>query len=1196
LSAAATRCPTCGEPVVQPERKLVTVLFADLSGYTALAEVLDPEDVYGAVRPWITGLRLIVEDHGGTVPQVMGDGFMAVFGVPAAHEDDAERAVRAALALVAHAAELDADPSGVRFPGLHIGVNSGEVIVVGSREASGFAVVGDAVNVSARLADLATAGRVEVGEATRVLTARAVRYGPRRLLAAKGKRQPIASYEALAVRPPGPSARRNPPLNAPFVDRVAALRRLAAEAHATATAGRTRVRVIIDEPGVGKTRLAEELHQRLPGFIYLYGACHPYGQRLPLAALAQAIGAQIGIVPGAPQADARRRIRRFVRLAPVETARPLLAGQLETVLGVHGGEASEGATRAARPGGVAVDASAAVRPVLRAVTEGRPAIIVLDDVHWADPDLIALLERIQHEPWAEPFLFLALARAEPVEWYRDLPVLRLGGLALRDARRIVGALAGPGLPRTVMERLIERAAGNPLFLEESARMLIESGVLARTARGWQVTDATAIERVPATLRLLVAARLDNLPPVAKRLLQLASVAGLFTWDDLLERLAATSVETDDGASLRAALRLLEERDLLRRRAVSRIPETVELDFKHVVIRDVAYESLPRGERARCHRATADWLRERVADGRAVAAIAHGYEQAWELSRAAARPDRDPLLAAEAAEYLRRWGDDVFTVQPRLAEALYERGLRIAVAAPDAIGAEVVAQLLVGRAESLGELGRQREAIEAAQTARGLAESSGATETRAFALLALGRARSDLGEVQSARTLVAEALELFETSGNALGQARGQHRLAEANRFDDFPTQVRCYRRAYALYGRARARPEQAIVAEDLAYLLTLVGGPEFVRWFARAERLAGTGDERGRAALGRAWAYAAWYRGDLDGALRAAQEARPAAASAGDRWIEVDTILIEALVRSVAGTPAEAEVRVHELVRIARGVGARHLEAVALLAGARPAVRSGRPLQATRRLQAARRTMRELGVTMELAEVDLAEAAVLLERGAWDQVADPATAGERRALANGWQLLVPLGPLLRGRAHLGAGRFKAARRELIRARRLAASLEASGPLAIAEASLAQVAQLTRPAMGGTTTVASADRPGHIMLAAREPAAIGMETDGLRALQRGDSVAAAISFGAAIRLWHELGLTVWQARAEGFRSTALELAGRTSAARAAQQRSAAILAAIGSPAARRLHGAPRGGLAVVHGPGHASANEPKMAQP
>jgi class 3 adenylate cyclase len=183
LPAGVVTCPACGEPILPSERKVVTVLFADLAGYTALAETLDPEDVYGAIRPWMTDLRLVVEDHGGTVPQVMGDGFMAVFGVPTAHDDDAERAVRAALALVRRAERL-ASQEGIRFPGLHVGVNTGEVIVAPSRESSGFAVVGDAVNVAARLAGLALAGQVIVGESTRGLTRATLRYGPRRLRAA----------------------------------------------------------------------------------------------------------------------------------------------------------------------------------------------------------------------------------------------------------------------------------------------------------------------------------------------------------------------------------------------------------------------------------------------------------------------------------------------------------------------------------------------------------------------------------------------------------------------------------------------------------------------------------------------------------------------------------------------------------------------------------------------------------------------------------------------------------------------------------------------------------------------------------------------------------------------------------------------------------------------------------------------------
>ena len=1129
----------------------MTLLFADLAGYTSLAASLDPEEVYAVVRPWMTALRLVVEDHGGTVPQVMGDGFMAVFGVPTAHEDDADRAVRAALALARRAGELKARRTGVAFPGLHVGVNTGEVMVAGSREASGFAVVGDPVNVTARLADLATAGQVLVGDATRALTAHTIRYGPRRVLSARGKPEPVPTYEALGARAPGTAVRRGRPSSGPFVDRVAVLRRLAAEAEAVRTSGRARVQVIVDEPGVGKTRLAEELRARLPGALVLFGACHPYGQRLPLAGLAEAVGEPLGIRPGMARERARQRVRRFVRDELGDAAGSVMEAQLETVLGLHGAGAI----------GATLDPRSAIRPVIRALARGRPAVVMLDDAHWADPDLLALLEDLHRAPWPEPVLFLALARPEPEDWYRGLPAIHLGALGPREARRILAGAVGGGLPPAVVRRLVERAAGNPLFLEESGRMLVESGALVRAGRAWAVADPSAIDRVPATLRLLIVARLDGLPPEEKRTLQEASIAGAVTWDGLVVRLADGSEAPGRASAVRAALRAFEGRDLLRRRPASQVRGAVELEFKHVVIRDVAYESLPRSERARRHRVAADWLRERIGEA-AVAQLAHHYERAWELSRSPTQPTPDPAVAGLAAEYLRRWSDAVFAVQPRLAEAGYGRGLRIAEGEPDAVHPDVVAQLLIGRAESLAELGRHREAIDAAERARSLAAESGATETRGFALLALGRARSNLGDVVPARQLIEEALAFFESAGNTLGRARAFHRLAEACRFDDFTTEVRSYRRAYALYRRAGARPEQAIVAEDLAYILTVVGGRAFGRWFDRARRLVGrTGDERGRAALLRAWAYAAWYRGDLDDALRAAREARLPAAEAGDRWIEVDTVLVEALVRSVAGPPAEADRLVRQLIGIADAVGARHLRALALIAGAPAALRSGRPRSALRRLSAARRTLAELGVAMEMAEVDLAEAAIHLDRGAWDRVAAPATAGERRARANGWRLLVPLGPLLRGRAHLGAGRLAAARRELRRAARLARSLDAVGPLATAEAALAEVSLLSDADTGAAAAPpAGRSRPG-AGLTFREAIAIGHETQGLRAFHDGDPTAAVAAFGRAVRAWSELGRTAWQARAERFRAAALEAIGRTAAARAAQRRSASILSAL-----------------------------------
>jgi class 3 adenylate cyclase len=575
----------------------VTVLFADLAGYTALAETLDPEDVYGAVRPWMTDLRLVIEEHGGTVPQVMGDGFMAVFGVPTAHDDDAERAVHAALALVRRAAQLAKGQAEVRFPGVHVGINTGEVMVAPSREASGFAIVGDVVNVAARLAGLAVTGQVLVGEQTRALTRSAVRYGPRVSQAAKGKARLLPTFEVHGIRavPPGGRGRAGPsaPRPSPFVDREVVLGRLVDEASTVEGDCRSRVIVVVDEPGVGKTRLADEVQLRLPGWLHLYGACHPYGQRLPLAAVADAVATAIGIGRARWSAAALRRVRRFAVDAAGSPgpSGAALGRQLETLLGLHDGSVAGDEDR--RPGGAALDARAAVEPVVRALAAGRPTLIVLDDVQWADADLFDLLEGIDRQPWPQPVLFIVLARPEPEAWRRRLTTIHLGALPDRDARRVTESVLGGDVPPEVVHRLVERAAGNPLFLEESARMLVDSRAIVRGGQGWQIIDPVAVERVPATLRLVVAARLDRLTGLAKRTLQDASVAGAVAWDALLVHLATTGPGGVTAAAIHEGLRELEDRDILRRRSTSRVRGTVEFEFKHDVIRDVAYSPFPR---------------------------------------------------------------------------------------------------------------------------------------------------------------------------------------------------------------------------------------------------------------------------------------------------------------------------------------------------------------------------------------------------------------------------------------------------------------------------------------------------------------------------------------------------------------------------------------------------------------------------
>ena len=713
------------------------------------------------------------------------------------------------------------------------------------------------------------------------------------------------------------------------------------------------------------------------------------------------------------------------------------------------------------------------------------------------------------------------------------------------------------MPIAVARRLIERADGNPLFLEESARMLVERGDLVRRGNTWALADENALERVPVSLRQLIAARLDRLPPTAKRVVQDAAVGGLTTWDRLLAQLLTAADSTKTESELEVALRELELRDILRRQEASTVVGAVEFEFKHVVIRDVAYESLPRADRAARHEQTADWLRLAVGEP-GVAAIAHQYERAWELAKSPAHGEGNAYAAAMAAAYLRRWGDSIFSAQPRLALSLYERGLAVADAEPSAVDRLDQAGLEIGRAEALSEAGRHGEAIEAAEKGLAIADAEQAALTQGYALVALARARSDLGEVGVARDLIERALTIFGHAGDVLGEGRAYHRLAEARRFEKLSGQVNAYQRAYRLYGRAGATRERGTVAEDIAYVMSVAGGRQATVWLERASRLAElSGDERGQAATRRAAAYAALYRGDFDRALRSAREARAPAEAIGHRWIEVDTLLIEALVRSAAGTPAEALAIVTRLLAIADSVGARHLRALVLGAGARAAQRDGHPRRALAWLRSMRETLAELGAEMEMAEVDLLEATLQLERGAWDQVDRPSREGERVARASGWRLLELSPPLLRGRAMLGAGDAHGAARELARAAGHARRVGATGIALLAEAALRQAVLL-----GGEATGDVAEAPSTPLVASltlREPAAIDLETAGVLALAQGDQQLAATAFSQAVRAWQLLGLTVWQARAEQMRANALRATNRKSAANASALRSKAILA-------------------------------------
>jgi class 3 adenylate cyclase/tetratricopeptide (TPR) repeat protein len=1121
------------------------VLFADLTGYTALAASLDPEEVYRFLRPAMRELQRIVEGFGGTVPQIMGDGFMAVFGVPLAHEDDAERAVRAALAVRDHVVSLNTGRKGLPFPEVHAGVNSGEVMVAPADEHAGFAVIGDTVNTASRLADLASGGHVLVDTWTRDRTGHSILYGPPRVRRVKGKREPIATHEAIGLRGPRPGPRAPRVTSPTFFDREHVLERLDDEVARTEDEGRSRVLVVTGDAGVGKSRLAKEVRRRLGRTSVLSGRCAPFGERLPLSALAEAVAGAAGVAPGAAPRAARAAVTRLAdRLGSGAHAKSL-ADDLHLLLGTGRAPSQE-----AHPS-ITVMIRAA-RSALEGLARAGPVTVVLDDVHWADPDLVQLLGDVSASPWTCPVLFLGFARPEPL--VLDLPTFELDVLPQDAMEGLATEILGGTVPEEVLDAWIARAAGNPLFLEEGIGMLIESGALVLDRGTWRVVDPHRVDQVPSTIRLLIAARLDGLPPDEKRVLQDASVSGDATSDLLIERL--TSVP-----AWRPALRALEARGLLRRSTHARIPGAVEYEFKHVLIREVAYEGLPKAERVTRHLQVAEWFEEitTVLHEEPVAGLAYHYERAWRLSRTRTGGGTAPDAAGKAARYLTRWAEGTFVYEARSAEAIFQRALAASREAEHGLEPEIVAKLLIGLAETLIELGRHEDAMAATVEARRIATRISNDGLLGRALLALGRVQNDRGQPERARRYLRKALALFEASDDLVGQGWALHRISEAWSFTDFRRELEYLRKAHAMMVRGNDVWGQAIVAQDLAYLLTVYGGAEFQRWYDEARRLArDEGDTRSRASILRTHGYFVHYQGRYAEAVRVMREARPVAIESGDRYAEADTLLIEAMATSMIASPGAFSRVAREAIELGRDLGSTRIRALGVLVDARATLRGGDPARASRRLAHARTLLGGTSARPDLIEASLMEASMHLDRGSWTSAIGAAGVVFDEAVRLGWRMWEPQGPLIAGRAHLGAGRFEAAVSETARAVELATRSDAVGLLELARAVSEQAAILD----GRRRTTPGGDGGDP------ERSAILHECAGLLELRRGRWLPASEAFADAVGSWDQLGLTIWLARGLALRAHALRSGGDGRRSASLMRRAAKVLDALGTPSRSR----------------------------
>ncbi len=714
-AASAKYCSECGAALSEAppsrgeERKTVTVVFADLVGSTARAERLDPEDVRAVLAPYHARLRTELERFGGTVEKFIGDAVVGVFGAPVAHEDDPERAVRAALAIQEAIAELNEQDRRLDLQ-VRVGVNTGEALVaLGARPELGEAMVaGDVMNTCARLQSAAPAGGILVGEATYRLTARAIEYAEPEAVEAKGKSEPLLARIALA-----PIARYGVDVfqtgRAPLVGRERELDLLAAALARAREEREPQLVTLVGVPGIGKSRLVYELSRIVEDdpelIVWRQGRSLPYGEGVTYWALGEIVKAQAGILESDSAAEAEAKLAAAIRDLVEEAEVDWVERHLRPLVGLAG-EGAWGPEQRA-------EAFAAWRRLFEALAGRGPAVLVFEDLQWADDGLLDFVDELVDRVVGVPLLVVCSARPELLErrpgWgggKRNALTVSLAPLASDDTARLLSALLERSvIPAEEQALLLQRAGGNPLYAEEYARMLADGEV--------------GLGDVPETLQGVVAARIDALPAEEKLLLQQAAVLGKVFWTDALGVLAGTGEQAIDDLLYR-----LERKEFVRREQRSAVAGARQYVFVHALVRDGAYGQMPRAVRSEAHRRVAGWIESLPADRADDRAemLAHHLVQAVEYGRAAGVEVEE--LLPRTAQALREAGERAWTLgAPQSAAGLLEQ----AIVFDPALADDPYLLLQLGRAKLIGEGGGEDELGRAAAA---LAESDPAAAAEA----------------------------------------------------------------------------------------------------------------------------------------------------------------------------------------------------------------------------------------------------------------------------------------------------------------------------------------------------------------------------------------------------------------------------------------------------------------------------------
>jgi len=640
----AAFCNACGTPLEKPaareERKIVTVLFVDLVGFTARAEQLDPEDVRAILNPYYTRLRSEIEVFGGTVEKFIGDAVMAVFGAPVAHGDDPERAVRAALAVREAVTQMNEAEPELDLQ-VRLAVNTGEAIVaLGANPDLGEGLVaGDVVNTASRLQTAAPTNGILVGQATHRATRGSFEYAEVEALVVKGKRTPVRAWLANSASS-GPGERASS--GVPMLGRVHELAVLNRIFDGVVADRRPHLVTVVGDAGIGKTRLGVEFSDRLEreGARVLRGRSLPYGAVTTYGTFAQHVKGFAEIFANDDAELGREKLRAAIGTLECEDAEEL-SSDLALLIGLEAGREVPDRQTLFR----------AARRFVELLAADQPTVLLFEDIHWAGSGTFDLVEMLASRVRDVPLLLLALARPDLQHarpgWGGGMPAytaLSLQALDDESAAELALQLLGAEV-EAATSRVVETAEGNPLFIEELAASVAER------------SPASAAP-LPTTIRELISARLDALPPSERTVLLDAAVVGKLFWLGALESL--------DGSvgDLPELLDSLEARDLVRREPLSWIEGDEQYTFKHVMIREVAYATLPRTSRRELHAAVARFLEEATGDAAATAtALAEHWREAGDAER--------------ALEYIELAGDQAAGGWAKdEAAALYAQGLEL----------------------------------------------------------------------------------------------------------------------------------------------------------------------------------------------------------------------------------------------------------------------------------------------------------------------------------------------------------------------------------------------------------------------------------------------------------------------------------------------------------------------------------------